>query len=527
MTSKEVLVIFKTHLDIGFTDYAENVIERYMKDFIPNAIRVGYELKDTATPFRWTTGSYLIWEALKRDTTGRVEAAIRDGILNWHALPFTTHTETMNERLFREGLAVSKKLDARFGRKTTAAKMTDVPGHTAGMLPALSEHGVQFLHIGVNPATPLPPVPPLFRWTNGKDDLIVMYQGDYGLQDKIGNTVIYFAHTHDNCGPQSADEIIAIYEKIAEEYPGYTLRAATVDDIAACACTLTDLPVVRGDIGDTWIHGVGTDPQKVSRYRKLLRHIEGMKELPCDLTDHLLLVPEHTWGMNIKRYLRDTEHFGHDELDKIGEDRAVVERSWEEQRDYVRAAECALGVTSDYPVEKPDLADYTETVLPEKATVTIEWELFDCEDYDRYKQDYLRSYVDWAILDFMKVGLPHYEGGVFTAHIDRAYKHGEKKLLIYKFDENATKKYGLPYFTVETEDEIVTVKWFGKKPSRLPQAFWLKFEEQEEKWELSKMGNLWVKPAELIGSPFISAIDKGVRNETTYIESLDAALVAP
>ena len=26
---KEVLVIFKTHLDIGFTDYAENVYKRY------------------------------------------------------------------------------------------------------------------------------------------------------------------------------------------------------------------------------------------------------------------------------------------------------------------------------------------------------------------------------------------------------------------------------------------------------------------------------------------------------------------
>lgn len=41
------------------------------------------------------------------------------------------------------------------------------------------------------------------------------------------------------------------------------------------------------------------------------------------------------------------------------------------------------------------------------------------------------------------------------------------------------------------------------------------------------MGDLWVKPSELIGSPFISAIDKGVRNPDTYIESLDAALVAP
>ena len=54
---KEVLVIFKTHLDIGFTDFSKTIKEKYIKTFIPNAIRVGYELKDTETPFVWTTGS--------------------------------------------------------------------------------------------------------------------------------------------------------------------------------------------------------------------------------------------------------------------------------------------------------------------------------------------------------------------------------------------------------------------------------------------------------------------------------------
>ena len=55
---KEVLLIFKTHLDIGFTDYAENVVNAYMERFIPNAIKVGYELKGTDTPFKWNCGSW-------------------------------------------------------------------------------------------------------------------------------------------------------------------------------------------------------------------------------------------------------------------------------------------------------------------------------------------------------------------------------------------------------------------------------------------------------------------------------------
>ena len=156
MIKKEVLVIFKTHLDIGFTDYANNILQKYLKEYIPNAIRVGYELKDTDTPFVWTVGSWLIWQALKHDTEGVVEQAVRDGILRWHALPFTTHTELMNETLFAYGLSLSKKLDEHFGTKTTGAKMSDVPGHTLGMVPMMKKHGINFLHLGVNPATPLP-----------------------------------------------------------------------------------------------------------------------------------------------------------------------------------------------------------------------------------------------------------------------------------------------------------------------------------------------------------------------------------
>ena len=129
---KKVFVIFKTHLDIGFTDYSENVVEKYLQFYIPNAIKVGYELKNSDTPFVWTVGSWLIWEALKKDRDGIVEKAIKDGILTWHALPFTTHTELMNKELFQYGLDISQKLDKKIGKKTIAAKMTDVPGGGPG-----------------------------------------------------------------------------------------------------------------------------------------------------------------------------------------------------------------------------------------------------------------------------------------------------------------------------------------------------------------------------------------------------------
>jgi len=118
---KDVLMIFKTHLDIGFTDYAKNVVKRYLEEYIPNAIKVGNALKGTDTPFIWTVGSWLVWEALKHDTDGSVAQAIRDGILSWHAMPITTHTEVMNTELFEYGLDLATKLDEQFGKKTISA----------------------------------------------------------------------------------------------------------------------------------------------------------------------------------------------------------------------------------------------------------------------------------------------------------------------------------------------------------------------------------------------------------------------
>lgn len=37
---KKVFVVSKTHLDLGFTDYAENIKRKYIENFIPQAARL-------------------------------------------------------------------------------------------------------------------------------------------------------------------------------------------------------------------------------------------------------------------------------------------------------------------------------------------------------------------------------------------------------------------------------------------------------------------------------------------------------
>ena len=85
MEIKKVLIIFKTHLDIGFTDFADVVMQKYFDVFIPNALKTAQELKErnADASFKWTTGSWLISEYLREyDGSEKAEAlrrAIRSG----------------------------------------------------------------------------------------------------------------------------------------------------------------------------------------------------------------------------------------------------------------------------------------------------------------------------------------------------------------------------------------------------------------------------------------------------------------
>ena len=170
---RRVLYVAKTHLDVGFTASAASVRQRYLDDFFPRAVGVAEQLRALGGParLRWTTGSWILSEALDaadREHRLRLEAAIEHGDLCWHALPFTMHTEYADPSLIRHGLSLSAELDRRFGRRTRAAKATDVPGHTRGLVPLLAEAGVDLLHVGVNPVAAAPSVPLQFRW---RDDV--------------------------------------------------------------------------------------------------------------------------------------------------------------------------------------------------------------------------------------------------------------------------------------------------------------------------------------------------------------------
>lgn len=341
---RKVHVVFKTHLDLGFTDTARAVERHYLRSFIPAAIRAAEALNLPGRPprFIWTVGAYLIDLALRElpaEEAARLERAVRLGHVCYHALPFTTHSELCSDRLFRAGLQISGRLDARFGRRTVAAKMSDVPGHSAGIIAPLCDSGVRYLHIGINAVAPMPDVPPLFLWENAAGQrLMVNYTRSYGGLTLIPghDEALCIMHGGDNAGPPEEAAIDRCFEQLRQRYPEALITASTLDGFARSLAPLEGaLPVVRGEIGDTWIHGVGSDPEKTSRLRALDRlcarwaregRLAGLsaadgRPLEEAFLQQLLLVCEHTWGMDSKKYLTDFANWRREDFERArGED---------------------------------------------------------------------------------------------------------------------------------------------------------------------------------------------------------------
>jgi len=382
--------VAKTHLDLGFTGLASEVVDRYFNDFFPQAIAVAAELR-AAGPERlvWTTGSWLVWRALETAQPNQrrlIEQAIIDGDLCWHALPFTLHTELADVGLIESALGISTELDVRFERRTIAAKMTDVPGHTRGLVPLLAAAGVRFLHIGVNPACPMPDVPPAFRWRSpdGAEVVVMYHGGGYGgFQSVPGcEDALTFLPAGDNLGSPSAEQVRAGFAAAALVAPGAQVVASTLDRFAVAleaSGAIEHLPVVAAEIGDTWIHGAASDPQKLARYRTLLagrrswfgaatsiHELNGARATAFDRA--LLPLVEHTWGLDEKITLHDATRWTGEALDELRKEPATrrFEASWAEQGDYAadgeRALRRALGPSYDHRID--DLLSATEPSRP-------------------------------------------------------------------------------------------------------------------------------------------------------------------
>jgi len=467
---KRVLVVSKCHLDVGFTDTQANVMRLYFDKYFPQAMATAKKLRERSgtNRYTWTTGSWLLYEYLEQASPEQrraMEQAIAAKDIAWHALPFSWETEVLDRSMIEGCLGFSRELDSRFGTKTIAGKMTDVPGHSRGLVPALAAHGIQLLDIGVNPASTWPEVPDVFRWKapDGSSVMVLYHTRGYGGVIEVPGTDLAIAvevHRYDNGGPHTEQQISDTYQTLGQRFPNATISPASLSDVArALAATTLHVPTFTQEIGDTWIYGVASDPPKIARFREMSRlrreWVQAGRLTAGDANDRqllrrLALAAEHTWGTDTKRYI-DHEHYAPKELAQYIDkpNYQVMERSWREKRDDIDAGIANLPDAmraeartrlQGLAVKAPDLAGmkpaapgqpiktaHFEVVIDakngaitrlterrtkrswasaERPLALFTYQTLDLADYSRFMTAYVTSKEDWAPQDF---GKPNFE----------------------------------------------------------------------------------------------------------------------
>lgn len=542
---KRVHVVFMTHFDFGFTDTASNVLEKYKKEYIPNAIDLAEKLnKDGHKRFIWTLGSFPVFKFLQEaGDAGRrkLEGAVREGNLAWHALAFTTHTELMDSDLADFDFSYAEKLDREFGKNTISAKMTDVPGHTKAFVKKLQAHGIRYLHIGVNDSSMVPEVPATFLWTCGDADVIVQYSGSYGSSCYVEGMedALEFVFMMDNEGIPTEEEVLLKLDAIQKKYPSAEVMASTLDEYAEKVTEWKDrIPVLNEEIGDTWIHGVASDPLKVMIFRRMLSLKDKWKaenlfslQDPCfdAFMENLLCVCEHTWGMDYKKFLNDFENWDKNDFkqNRVENIRQYTEyeNSFREQRDYLKKAASSLPaemqkeafslISQAGKMQETDQSEWEEAypgqiltaggydfmfdmdgalvrlifrgknLVPGSGTARLGYEVYDYRDvmdeYYSYNRNIEQNRI-WSEADFGKKGLDRIEGlrhKKYPFMVRSIMRKGNEVRINLVGENDAVRRYGCPASAVlhyEFGDDIrLRLSWQGKDLNKIPEALWLDF----------------------------------------------------
>ena len=585
---KKVHLIFKTHLDIGFTNFSSLVERQYIEEFIPNTLNIIEQLKAEQADERyvWTTGSWLVWEYLQQATpeaVKRLEAAILQGDIVWNGVPYSVETEIMSGDHFATCLKRSQQLDLKYGKKTISSKMTDIPGHTRSIVSWLSDAGISLLHIGVNPSSAYPDVPPICRWknTDGKE-IVLMYQGQYG-EDTIlpdGETVISINFTGDNRGPHTIQQIKEIFQTARTNYPNAKIESTSLNDVAKDVQKMLDkIPVLTSEIGDTWIHGMGSSPLRIAHYRALSRlftqwlqtgKLDRNHPSTIDFAVKLGLIAEHTWGFDTKRFMRDYK-YDMDDFNSVRNSQQFkdIEQSWAEIDEYIDKAIAFLPPSLQKEARKelektgklvslninshdlhPQLNEHGAYTLSTGGIETVLGELayqtYSSDDYDKFQDKYLRIKPGWAIHDFGKRELnkSNAKSATLVATLKNSKVKKDKKNTVIQcalqFPENSDVDPSVLPGSVNIEYTIpnagkmmeMKVSIINKPAVRLPESYLLSFIPKGIQSILVEKTGFMVDVCDVVegGNRQMHAVDNYLdiitEKGTVRITSLDAPIVA-
>ena len=392
---REVIVIIKTHFDIGYTHRVKEIVHHYRTDMIDRAMDIMDESKSLPPEqqFAWTGPGWVMskvlddWDGQTPERRQRLDDYVKAGKFQFHALPFTLESDACEPEEMARGFIFTSDLCRRYGMSLPrSGKKTDVPSHGGALATVLAHGGVKFMHIGCNWPSGTVKTPGLFWW-EGPDGsrVLTFYSNTYGTcvppwlprwycdaDPLIGRSLApppdwtypvwpAIIVTPDNSGPPKAGDVKTLFEEAANHLPGVKVRMGTMDDfVDAMLQANPEIPVVKGEMPDTWVHGIMSDPGGIKLSREVHPQIAAAEALHTQLNlwgvaqapvaaavafayENILLYGEHTWGR-----APQVIEFGAAFRKLDPESYAELEASWEDKTDYIReATRISRGIMAD------------------------------------------------------------------------------------------------------------------------------------------------------------------------------------
>ncbi len=367
----DIVVVFKMHVDIGYTDWAEGVLQKYSNEMLDQtlkSIEVTFTLPRNEQ-FVWTIPGWplkYMLENCNEQNRIKLEKAIKNGRIVPHALPVTFQTEASDNESLVRGLSTTSHINSAFGLpEARDAKLTDVPSHSRVLPTILKNAGIDFLHIGCNPGSISPDVPRLYWW-QGPDGkrLLTMYWAEYYGSDILPpkdwphKTWLAMIHTHENIGAPTPDEVASILKTAREKMPGAKVKIGRLSDFYDLLIKENpELPVITGDMPDTWIHGYMSMPKETKISKHLQRETFNTEILNSQMNlwgvvsnslnpyieeafENMILYDEHTFGAAMTHADQHKwTYYDEFKINKSLGNYEYIEGSWNEKANRIRKAE--------------------------------------------------------------------------------------------------------------------------------------------------------------------------------------------
>jgi alpha-mannosidase len=337
-----VYILMHSHVDIGYTDIQPHIAAKQVRN-VTRALELIQETKDypPEAKFRWNLEvgwTYdQFWATATPEQKRGFEQAVRDGFIGVDAMYGNLLTGVSRGEELVHQFAPMKELGRRCGVNVDSMMISDVPGLTWGLIPALNQAGVKYISDGPNYAdrigwTRVTWEDRPFYWVaaNGKDK--VLYWAPY-----FGYA---FGHTVDKL-PDAVEKDIKQLEESGYPYDIVQIRWSKGDNGSAdervmqqvrdwnahhasprlVIATTSEmfhefekryadkLPTFRGDFTPYWEDGVGSSARETGLNRHSADRLSQAEALWVlrnsgpfpgvefgEAWKNVALYSEHTWG---------------------------------------------------------------------------------------------------------------------------------------------------------------------------------------------------------------------------------------